>query len=357
MDFSSVLSNEINKKRKQALSSRKSLKKSKKRSGIKETESGKDHNSNVIEVEDVKSSVSGKEVSESDNIGLNSQPDDDSAASSTQKVAIDVPLKGQDDENEKVDDYDSRQNSRIRHSKEDSDLLNSISDDQLNQKLHEFNEWDKDPNLTRLEKIKKIQYLMRQKAKNEKYKDIIDKEAMATKDPAKKKINLDYITEIERNKDTLYIILRVCIKDLIRNWEDHINYSSSIDSSQENESETRTNKRLLHETKRDLVKLLYKLRSQKLSDDMLTSLTTIIYHIQNHEFRKANESYMKLSIGNVAWPIGVQNVGIHARSAASKITGVNKAANIMIDDKTRRWITGIKRIITASEKICEKERS
>lgn len=58
---------------------------------------------------------------------------------------------------------------------------------------------------------------------------------------------------------------------------------------------------------------------------------------------------MKLSIGNVAWPIGVTSVGIHARSAHSKIQGGRNAANIMIDERTRLWITSIKRLITFEE--------
>ncbi|ABN64769.2 U5 small nuclear ribonucleo protein particle protein [Scheffersomyces stipitis CBS 6054] len=224
----------------------------------------------------------------------------------------------------------------------DKELLNSITDAQLNEKLAEFDKLTQEENLTKLEKIKKLQFLVKQRAKNEKYKTIIEKEAEFSKDPAKKTIDLNYITEIDTYRDKLYVILRVCIKDMIRNWEDSINYS---------EYQTAVQKKLLHETKRDIVKLLYKLRSHKLNDDMLTSLTTIVFYLQSHDFRRANESYMKLSIGNVAWPIGVQNVGIHARSASSKIAGATKAANIMVDDKTRRWITAIKRIITATERI------
>ena len=221
----------------------------------------------------------------------------------------------------------------------------------MNEKLAEFDKLTQEENLTKLEKIKKLQFLVKQRAKNEKYKTIIEKEAEFSKDPAKKTIDLNYITEIDTYRDKLYVILRVCIKDMIRNWEDSINYSSIAMDPLEREYQTAVQKKLLHETKRDIVKLLYKLRSHKLNDDMLTSLTTIVFYLQSHDFRRANESYMKLSIGNVAWPIGVQNVGIHARSASLKIAGATKAANIMVDDKTRRWITAIKRIITATERI------
>lgn len=135
------------------------------------------------------------------------------------------------------------------------------------------------------------------------------------------------------NKHKLETQIRVFIKEVVKSWE----------NSGENAD-------ILYDTKKNLVLLLYKLRSDGLTDDMVISLGTICYYIQNKEWKNALESYMKLSIGNLAWPIGVISVGIHERSADLKITGENTGANIMIDDKTRRWITAVKRLITYSER-------
>lgn len=109
---------------------------------------------------------------------------------------------------------------------------------------------------------------------------------------------------------------------------------------------------LLLETKRDIVRLLYKLRSSKLSSDMLVSLGTISYHTQQRNFLKANEAYMKLSIGNVAWPLGVGGVHVHNQNAASMISGIERSqgASILIDDKVRRWVTAVKRLVTFVER-------
>lgn len=108
---------------------------------------------------------------------------------------------------------------------------------------------------------------------------------------------------------------------------------------------------LLTETKKSLFPLLIQLRRGTLVKDLVISLATVLYHLQQpNETNQAIESYMKLSIGNVAWPIGVTSVGIHARSAHSKIQGENgQVANIMLNDKTRLWITSIKRLITFNE--------
>lgn len=104
---------------------------------------------------------------------------------------------------------------------------------------------------------------------------------------------------------------------------------------------------LLLDTKKALFPMLVKLRKNTLPVDHLTSLMTIFYHLQRAEYMKANESYMKLSIGNVAWPIGVISISIHARSTQSRLAGGK--ANIMLDEQTRKWITGVKRLITFME--------
>lgn len=106
---------------------------------------------------------------------------------------------------------------------------------------------------------------------------------------------------------------------------------------------------LLPETKKSFFPLLVRLRRSTLPRDLITSLATVLYHIQANELHLATESYMKLSIGNVAWPIGVTSVGIHARSAQTRIQGDNGVANIMQDDRTRLWITSVKRLITFKE--------
>lgn len=150
------------------------------------------------------------------------------------------------------------------------------------------------------------------------------------------------LDEIDRQfYEKLCTQTRKYIKQLIHLWDVGI---------QQNSDEAQA--KILHETKRDVVKLLYKLRSEKLKEDMLISLATICYYLQHKDYNKATESYLKLSIGNVAWPIGVKSVGIHSRSADLKITGEDKqlVANIMIDDKTRRWITAIKRLIALVER-------
>mmetsp|Transcript_6109 Transcript_6109/g.6045 ORF Transcript_6109/g.6045 Transcript_6109/m.6045 type:complete len:302 (-) Transcript_6109:37-942(-) len=242
--------------------------------------------------------------------------------------------------------------SEQKYTPEEVVLLNSISDEQLDSKLEQFDEGC-DPDSAKLDKIKKLEVLLRFQKKNEVYRIQLEKEADTDRE-----IKLEDITSIDA-RDKLHTQVRMFIKYIVKEWENDTQMKkegfSNIKDDEEREDEeisVATQSSMLLDTKKDLVRLLYKLRTQKLTDSMLTSLCTIMYYLQNRDYRRANESYMKLSIGNVAWPIGVKGVGIHERSAALKITGENKqnSANIMLDDKTRRWITAVKRLISFAER-------
>jgi len=45
----------------------------------------------------------------------------------------------------------------------------------------------------------------------------------------------------------------------------------------------------------------------------------MVHYCTLKEYVRANEIYMALCIGNSPWPMGVTQVGIHARSSRSRI--------------------------------------
>lgn len=208
-----------------------------------------------------------------------------------------------------------------------------ISDEELRHRLKQF-QHEYDPT-KRGDELKKLHGLIKHQKKQERYKIQQDKEANTDSH-----IELDSITN-PQSYDKLNVQIRIYIKQLVLEWD---KLPESIDKS------------LVRETKLDLVMLLYLLRTNGLTKSMVVSLATICYYLQQNNYRKANESYMKLSIGNVAWPIGVMNVGIHERSKSNRTMKSSSSeetfdANIMIDDKTRKWIVAIKRLITVREKM------
>ena len=48
---------------------------------------------------------------------------------------------------------------------------------------------------------------------------------------------------------------------------------------------------------------------QSMPDDMLPRVAEIVHHMQKRQYQRANDAYLRLSIGNAPWPIGVTMVG------------------------------------------------
>ncbi len=76
--------------------------------------------------------------------------------------------------------------------------------------------------------------------------------------------------------------------------------------------------------------------------DVVRYLAEIVYYMQTRSYQRANDAYLRLSIGNAAWPIGVTSVGIHERSAREKI-GDGKIAHVLNDEVSRKYIQAVKR--------------
>jgi len=77
--------------------------------------------------------------------------------------------------------------------------------------------------------------------------------------------------------------------------------------------------------------------------DVVKHLAEIVYYMQIRSYQKANDSYLRMSIGNAAWPIGVTSVGIHERSAREKIT--DNVAHVLNDEISRKYIQAVKRYV------------
>lgn len=98
---------------------------------------------------------------------------------------------------------------------------------------------------------------------------------------------------------------------------------------------------------------------QSLPADVLARMAEIVHHMQKRQYQRANDSYLRLSIGNAPWPIGVTMVGyvispssakhiltdaysIHERSAREKISS-DQVAHVLNDEVSRKYIQSLKR--------------
>lgn len=217
------------------------------------------------------------------------------------------------------------------------DFLDGVDSARLDEAIQVFDQQDEQ--LTKEEQLEKLSILVRNERKNDKYSRFLDEENAAP--PSIDPGDIGRADMVRK----LSLQCRKFIKQILLFWQEHD--SQNLGSS----SLLEAPESVLSEVKRDVVKLLYKLRAGTLSPDLVAGLSTIFFYIQQRDFRRANEAYLKLSIGNVPYPVGVRDVGIHARSADAKIAGDDKLslANIMQSENMRRWIIAVKRIINFCE--------
>jgi hypothetical protein len=104
------------------------------------------------------------------------------------------------------------------------------------------------------------------------------------------------------------------------------------------------------QARENLRPLFKKLESFDLADSIVEPVVEIVLAAQERRYVDANDGYLRLSIGNAAWPIGVTMVGIHERSAREKLHESDKnAAHIMSDEITRKFLQSIKRCLSFTQ--------
>jgi pre-mRNA-splicing factor 18 len=137
-------------------------------------------------------------------------------------------------------------------------------------------------------------------------------------------------------------VIKLWIEDIMRSW------MKELASRSEQESRTAQGRAALaaaRETETQIEPLLSALQQRKLDKNILTRLYDVVSECKAREYRRAFDEYIKLTIGNAPWPVGVTMVGIHARSGREKIAE-SKVTHIMKDDIVRAYMTSIKRLMT-----------
>ena len=76
---------------------------------------------------------------------------------------------------------------------------------------------------------------------------------------------------------------------------------------------------------------------QEASEAVVQALREVVVAILRRNYITANDVYLRLAIGNAAWPIGVTNVGIHSRTGRERIFSQN-IAHVLNDETQRKYI-------------------
>ncbi|KAF3926203.1 hypothetical protein ABW21_db0208001 [Orbilia brochopaga] len=99
----------------------------------------------------------------------------------------------------------------------------------------------------------------------------------------------------------------------------------------------------------NLQPLFRHLKRGNLDEEVFGKIAELVIEAQARRYVRANDVYLRLSIGNAAWPIGVTMVGIHERSAREKLHEKGKSAHIMSDEATRKYLQSIKRCLNFAQ--------
>lgn len=140
-------------------------------------------------------------------------------------------------------------------------------------------------------------------------------------------------------------VLRHYWKCLLSRWEQDMNARPL------EEKETPEGKRFTATFKQTCVMIKPLLTHFKKRDtpvEMVPLLVEIAQFCACREYAKANDAYVRMSIGNAAWPIGVTNVGIHSRTGREKIFSQN-IAHVLNDENSRKYIQAMKRLMTYAQ--------
>ncbi|KAK4698805.1 pre-mRNA-splicing factor 18, partial [Phenoliferia sp. Uapishka_3] len=155
------------------------------------------------------------------------------------------------------------------------------------------------------------------------------------------------MTLVKSNPHKIYPQIYFALKRVLKEWEQSLeDRPDAIKRSTQGKIAAAT-----MQTSADYLKPLFKsLRKRDLAPDVLAAIAEITHNMQKREYMLANDAYIRLSIGNAPWPIGVTMVGIHERSGREKIFS-NNVAHVLNDETSRKYIQSLKRLTRRVELI------
>ncbi|GAA5941214.1 mRNA splicing protein PRP18 [Sporobolomyces koalae] len=152
---------------------------------------------------------------------------------------------------------------------------------------------------------------------------------------------------VKSNPHKVYPQIYHALKRVLKEWEQSLaDRPESVKLSTQGKVAAAT-----QSTSAEYLKPLFKqLRKRDLADDVLLAVAEITFYMQTREYLRANDAYLRLSIGNAPWPIGVTMVGIHERAGRERIFS-NNVAHALNDETSRKYIQSLKRLLTFAQAI------
>ncbi|OLL24750.1 Pre-mRNA-splicing factor 18 [Neolecta irregularis DAH-3] len=139
----------------------------------------------------------------------------------------------------------------------------------------------------------------------------------------------------------VYRQLLAYYKTVIHEWEDYI---EDRPEEQKQSNKGKIAYKYMKESIEHLRPLIRLFEGKILQPEVLERIAEIVFHSQRRDYLRANDQYLKLSIGHAANPIGIAIAGIKEKSPREKIQ--SKSTKTLNNEETRKWLQGIKRLLT-----------
>lgn len=112
---------------------------------------------------------------------------------------------------------------------------------------------------------------------------------------------------VKTNPSKVYPQIYYGIKKVLKEWEQSMSERPDhVKRSQQGKLAAAT-----QQQSAEYLKPLFKqLRKRELAPDVLQALAEIVHNMQMRQYLRANDAYLRLSIGNAPWPIGVTMVSV-----------------------------------------------
>lgn len=148
-----------------------------------------------------------------------------------------------------------------------------------------------------------------------------------------------------RDRDDYKYIYKY-FKGLLNEWEDELSKRSEA----QRRSPAGKDETALHKQSKEFMRPLFKLcKKRTLPVDVRNLCKEIVMNCEEREYAKAGDAYIRLAIGNAAWPIGVTAVGLHERAAREKVAQ-GKQAHVLHNEESRKYVTILKRLISWAQR-------
>ena len=135
-------------------------------------------------------------------------------------------------------------------------------------------------------------------------------------------------------------------KQLLKLWEQELGQREPAEAaSQAGRTATAT----FQQCKRHTRQFFKQLKTRTMPLDVLSTMVEITSFMQQREYVKAHDAYIRCAIGTAPWPMGITGTGIHERQGRQHLRE-SKVAHVMNDETQRKYLQSVKRLMSFAQR-------